>query len=235
MAIAEAFRGDGERLCNPIGNLPLIGGRLAARDVRAAPRDDRRLRRARWPTSPAGPRAARAERVARARSRRGTRTRRCSPLLWNGKRHVMMGATQIDRYGNQNIACIGDWDQPRVASCSGSAALPATRSTTPPATGCRTTRPACSSRPVDVVCGIGYDRAARARPGGVALPRDAPGRVEPRACSTSRRPTPTIATMRSVGPPGRDRRRGRRGHRLRAGDPRRRARVPAADRRRAAR
>ena len=30
VAIAEAFRGDGERLCNPIGNLPLIGGRLAA-------------------------------------------------------------------------------------------------------------------------------------------------------------------------------------------------------------
>ena len=29
VAIAEAFRGDGERLCNPIGNLPLIGGRLA--------------------------------------------------------------------------------------------------------------------------------------------------------------------------------------------------------------
>ena len=31
VAIAEAFRGDGERLCNPIGNLPLIGGRLARR------------------------------------------------------------------------------------------------------------------------------------------------------------------------------------------------------------
>ena len=29
VAIAEAFRGDGEILCNPIGNVPLIGGRLA--------------------------------------------------------------------------------------------------------------------------------------------------------------------------------------------------------------
>ena len=29
VAIAECFRGDGESLCNPIGNLPLIGGRLA--------------------------------------------------------------------------------------------------------------------------------------------------------------------------------------------------------------
>ena len=30
-----------------------------------------------------------------------------------GKRHVMMGATQIDREGNQNISAIGDWAQPK--------------------------------------------------------------------------------------------------------------------------
>ena len=29
VAIAEAFRGDGEILCNPIGTTPIIGGRLA--------------------------------------------------------------------------------------------------------------------------------------------------------------------------------------------------------------
>ena len=29
VAIAEAFRGDGEILCNPIGITPIIGGRLA--------------------------------------------------------------------------------------------------------------------------------------------------------------------------------------------------------------
>ncbi|HEY5155092.1 MAG TPA: CoA-transferase, partial [Acidimicrobiales bacterium] len=29
MAVAECFRGDGERLCNPIGTIPMIGGRLA--------------------------------------------------------------------------------------------------------------------------------------------------------------------------------------------------------------
>ncbi|MEZ5321022.1 MAG: hypothetical protein R2698_02875 [Microthrixaceae bacterium] len=31
VAVAEAFRGDGERLCNPIGTIPMIGGRLARR------------------------------------------------------------------------------------------------------------------------------------------------------------------------------------------------------------
>ena len=34
--------------------------------------------------------------------------------LWNGQRHVMMGAAQIDRYGNQNISCVGPHDQPKV-------------------------------------------------------------------------------------------------------------------------
>ena len=31
-----------------------------------------------------------------------------------GRRHVMMGAAQIDRYGNQNISCIGDWARPKA-------------------------------------------------------------------------------------------------------------------------
>ena len=30
-----------------------------------------------------------------------------------GKRHVMMGATQVDREGNQNISAIGDFAQPK--------------------------------------------------------------------------------------------------------------------------
>lgn len=37
----------------------------------------------------------------------------------------MMGASQIDRYGNQNISCIGDWERP-TASSSGCAAPPST-------------------------------------------------------------------------------------------------------------
>ena len=30
--MAECFRGDGEILANPIGTIPMIGGRLARRD-----------------------------------------------------------------------------------------------------------------------------------------------------------------------------------------------------------
>ena len=35
-------------------------------------------------------------------------------VVWSGRRHVMMGATQIDRHGNQNIACIGEWARPKA-------------------------------------------------------------------------------------------------------------------------
>src|SRR5260370_12017834 len=34
-------------------------------------------------------------------------------MLARGPRHVMMGASQIDAFGNQNISCIGDWSRPR--------------------------------------------------------------------------------------------------------------------------
>lgn len=33
-------------------------------------------------------------------------------MVAHGKRHVMMGATQVDRHGNQNISAIGDFAQP---------------------------------------------------------------------------------------------------------------------------
>lgn len=34
-------------------------------------------------------------------------------ILNTGKRHSMMGASQIDRFGNHNISLIGDWRQPK--------------------------------------------------------------------------------------------------------------------------
>ena len=34
--------------------------------------------------------------------------------LWGGGRHALVGPTQIDRYGQSNISCIGDHDRPKV-------------------------------------------------------------------------------------------------------------------------
>lgn len=39
--------------------------------------------------------------------------RRIFDILATGRRQSMMGASQIDRYGNQNISLIGDWDKPK--------------------------------------------------------------------------------------------------------------------------
>jgi glutaconate CoA-transferase subunit B len=34
--------------------------------------------------------------------------------LWNGRRHAMVGPTQIDRWGQANISCLGDFAKPKV-------------------------------------------------------------------------------------------------------------------------
>ena len=66
---------------------------------------------------------------------------------------------------------------------------------------------------VDVVSGVGYDRAAELGPAERASTRSA-GSSPTSACSTSRRPDHTHAA--ALGAPRRHRRRGRRGDRLRA-------------------
>ena len=84
--------------------------------------------------------------------------RRIFDWVWGGKRHVMMGASQIDRYGNQNISCIGAWERP-AGMLLGVRGAPGN-------TVCHTTSywvPNHSVRvfvpKVDFVCGIGTDRA----------------------------------------------------------------------------
>ncbi len=34
--------------------------------------------------------------------------------VWSGKRHAMVGPTQVDRFGQTNISCIGDYAAPKV-------------------------------------------------------------------------------------------------------------------------
>ena len=79
--------------------------------------------------------------------------------LWWGKRHVMMGASQIDRFGNQNISCVGDWNQPKV-QLLGSRGAPGNtiNHTTSYWVGAHSTRIFVPN--VDFVSGVGYDRAA---------------------------------------------------------------------------
>jgi acyl CoA:acetate/3-ketoacid CoA transferase beta subunit len=85
-------------------------------------------------------------------------------LAWvtGGRRHVMMGASQIDRFGNQNIACIGDWERPR-RQLLGVRGAPVNTLNNPTSYWIpRHSRRVFVER-VDMVCGVGYDRAAGAR------------------------------------------------------------------------
>jgi acyl CoA:acetate/3-ketoacid CoA transferase beta subunit len=79
--------------------------------------------------------------------------------LWAGRRHVMMGATQIDRFGNQNIACIGDFERPK-AQLLGMRGAPGNTINHPTSYWVPNHSPKVFVTKVDVVSGIGYDRAA---------------------------------------------------------------------------
>ena len=84
-------------------------------------------------------------------------------VLWNGKRHVMMGGSQIDRYGNQNFACIGDWHKPK-AQLLGFRGAPGNTINHTTSYWIPNHSPKVFVEKVDVVCGVGYDRAAELGP-----------------------------------------------------------------------
>jgi acyl CoA:acetate/3-ketoacid CoA transferase beta subunit len=158
VAIAEAFRGDGEVLVSPIGTLPMIGARLA----KASFAPDILM------TDGVAPLVANVLPVSGADRPEPVIEgwlpyRQVFELLWSGRRHVMMGATQIDRYGNQNIACIGDYDRPK-AQLLGMRGAPGNTINHPTSYWVPNHSAKVFVPKVDVVTGIGYDRAAALGP-----------------------------------------------------------------------
>jgi acyl CoA:acetate/3-ketoacid CoA transferase beta subunit len=151
-AIADCFAHDGEILANPIGTLPMIGGRLAKATV--APElvmtdGEALLVENIMPVGVAQP-----EKVVAG----WNPYRSMFDVVWSGRRHVMMGASQIDPFGNQNFAFIGDPAKPRT-QLLGMRGAPGNTindktSYWIPGHSTRVFVPA-----VDVVSGVGYDRA----------------------------------------------------------------------------
>ena len=80
-------------------------------------------------------------------------------MLAAGRRHVMMGAAQIDRYGNQNISCIGDWKRPK-AQLLGVRGAPGNTVNHPVSYWIPRHSPRVFVHAVDMVSGVGYDRGA---------------------------------------------------------------------------
>jgi acyl CoA:acetate/3-ketoacid CoA transferase beta subunit len=154
VACADAFRGDGEIVANPIGTIPILGGRLA----RATFEPDLLLTDGEAlivaNDLPVG--VPDAPKVIEA----WNPYRMMLEITWSGRRHVMMGATQIDRYGNQNIACIGPLDTPKV-QLLGFRGAPGNTINDPTSYWVPNHSPKVFVEHVDVVTGIGYDRAAK--------------------------------------------------------------------------
>lgn len=143
-ACAQAWLGDGEIFASAMGVVPMLGARLARATF--------------------GPDLLISDGEATFITPDGTAEgwipfRTVFDTLWAGRRHVMMGASQVDRFGNQNIACIGDWQLPK-AQLLGVRGAPG--NTINHATSYWI--PNHSSRVfverVDFVSGIGWDRGA---------------------------------------------------------------------------
>ncbi len=143
VACAEAWRGDGAVLASPMGVIPALGARLARATF--------------------SPELLLSDGEAYLLTADGDVEgwlpyRAVFDLVASGRRHVMMGASQLDRYGNQNISCVGDWSRPK-AQLIGVRGAPGNTVNHPVSYWVPRHSPRVFVDRVDVVCGVGNDRA----------------------------------------------------------------------------
>jgi acyl CoA:acetate/3-ketoacid CoA transferase beta subunit len=155
VACADAWRGDGEWLASAFGVIPTIGARLA----RATFSPDLLLSDGvaalgvgTWPID-----------GQPAEVEGWLPFRQVFDVLWSGRRHAMMAPSQLDRYGNANISAIGDFHRPSAALL-GMRGAPGNTVSHPCSYWVPRHSPRVLVPEVDVVCGVGYDRAAAAGP-----------------------------------------------------------------------
>ncbi len=162
VACADAFRGDGEIMASAMGTIPSIAARLALRcfepDLLISDGEAYFVRN----PGPVG--VSQTDAIDFQPVVEGwIPYRKVFDMLWWGRRHVMMGASQIDKYGNQNISAIGPWEKPKaqllgVRGAPGNTINHKTSYWVPN----HSTKSFVSR--VDIVCGVGYDRASQAGP-----------------------------------------------------------------------
>jgi acyl CoA:acetate/3-ketoacid CoA transferase beta subunit len=144
VACAEAWRGDGAILASPMGLIPSLGARLArltfAPDLLLTDGEACLL-------------------DAEGRVEGWLPYAKVFTMVAAGRRHVMMGAAQIDRHGNQNISCIGDWRRPR-AQLLGVRGAPGNTVNHPVSYWVPKHSPRVFVPAVDMVSGVGHDRGA---------------------------------------------------------------------------
>jgi acyl CoA:acetate/3-ketoacid CoA transferase beta subunit len=156
VAVADAFRDNGEIIASAFGTVPAIGVRLARHTFSP----DLMLTdgeafgtRGTWAVGA----------PADGDTEAWTAFRTIFDLVWHGKRHVMMIPSQLDAYGNANISAIGDYQRPTkqllgVRGAPGNSVYHPT-SYWVPKHSARVFVPK-----VDMIAGVGNDSAAAAGP-----------------------------------------------------------------------
>jgi acyl CoA:acetate/3-ketoacid CoA transferase beta subunit len=154
-AIADAFKDDGEIFASPMGMLPMLGVRLAklTSNPDLVISDGESLFLAGVP-----PLFAKGDVVEG-----WIPFRKVFDVVAYGKRHVMMGATQVDRHGNQNISAIGDFAKP-ARQLLGSRGAPGNTVNNRTSYWVPKHSPRVFVEQVDVVSGVGPKRAKQAGP-----------------------------------------------------------------------
>jgi acyl CoA:acetate/3-ketoacid CoA transferase beta subunit len=151
VACADLFRGDGEILASPFGSVPTIGARLARAtfEPELLVSDGEALLVANPLPLGGGPEDKVVEGWMPFRT--------VFDLVWAGRRHAILGASQVDPFGNSNISCIGDWAKPKV-QLIGVRGAPGNSINHPVSYWIPDHSPRVFVERVDMVSGVGYDR-----------------------------------------------------------------------------
>lgn len=154
-ACADLFAGDGEIMASPMGLLPTLGARLAklTHSPDLVITDGESLILGGVP--PLGEGADVVE--------GWLPFQRVFDVVANGRRHVVMGATQVDRHGNQNISCIGDFAKP-TRQLLGVRGAPGNTVNNKTSYWVPRHSPRVFVEQVDMVSGVGRTRAEQAGP-----------------------------------------------------------------------
>ncbi|WP_052666505.1 CoA-transferase subunit beta [Nitriliruptor alkaliphilus] len=152
VACAELFRGDGEIVASPMGTIPRIGALLA----RSTFEPDLLLSDGEATLLAGNPPLGR---EAEAVTEGWLPFRSVFEVLASGRRHVLMGASQLDRHGNQNISAIGDHARPKV-QLLGARGAPGNTVNHATSYWVPAHSPKVFVEQVDFVSGVGTDRAA---------------------------------------------------------------------------
>lgn len=111
VACSEAFRGDGEVLATGIGVIPRIAASLA---MKTSNTDLMMTDSQAWLLSepnPLGDRGA----DFQPKTEAWMGFSRIFDNVWSGRRHAMLGPTQVDRFGQSNTSALGGtYEQPKV-------------------------------------------------------------------------------------------------------------------------